>query len=63
MDIKRCDGCNQDSPDKRGWFVANNWYKLEVKHRQCLSKKYDLCERCWERLLNVIKSRDVQESR
>lgn len=33
MIIQRCDGCDKESPDEDGLFIANEWCEITVDHR------------------------------
>jgi len=62
-DIKQCDGCGSQSPDERGFHVANNWIEIAIQHNlekniyTDTCKRFVLCPGCFKEV-NVPRIQD-----
>jgi recombinational DNA repair protein RecR len=56
-EFKRCDTCSQESPDKKGLFIANAWTEISVIERKGLrderGKKYLVCDDCMDKGVRI----------
>ena len=52
-----CDCCKKESPDKKGYFISNDWFEVEIKDRTDTPRKYEFtfCPKCTRKLLKIIK--------
>lgn len=53
MDIKACDNCGVQSPDREGLHFANNWVSIHANNPGILSNQTStkyliVCLNCWE---------------
>ncbi len=49
--IDVCDGCGEQSPDAKGLFIANHWYRVTTRMLTRVGddvNKYKYCRQCWE---------------
>jgi len=58
--IQQCDFCGKLSPDKEGYFIANDWFEVEITERKraFLNRFYRpqkllLCRFCKEDVLDA----------
>ena len=60
-DIKQCDVCGKQSPDKRNLYIANAWYKIEVEKMNHADGRYDICEPCYEKIKKFVRETRAKE--
>jgi hypothetical protein len=41
MEILQCDNCKAQSPDQKGYHIANSWTFLRVKNSKIISQYFD----------------------
>jgi hypothetical protein len=41
MEILQCDNCKAQSPDQKGYHIANSWTFLRVRNSKIISQYFD----------------------